>query len=211
MTNQSNVGLPGAEVRVQQMRHDVGYTLENAARVPLPRFFQTSFGNEFTACIGCAEPLESLPPYLVVKEVRGGETIVEYAICSSCHSELDSQYSEESRRCITQVFADQVDFRSHFQSNLTREPDWGNWVTRCVLSREQRGPGSEYQAVALCQGRELLLSAWPYVITGPGMRLLEGCYSAQTLAVRDRFIRQRLGLPSILSDHPATRLRHPPL
>ncbi|MBU2502521.1 hypothetical protein KJ682_14400 [bacterium] len=200
---------PGRSEAEARMAADLEYSMEHARRVPIPRLFQKSFDGPFKTCIGCAEPLEALPPYLIVKEIRGSETIVEYAVCASCHQELEAQYSEESRACINALFRDRVDFRRRFDDLIASGRTWKAWVETCILTGERRTPESEFQAVAFCYENDLILSSWPYIIAGPGLRMFEACLSPTTLELRDRFIRQRLGLPSIFSDHPATRLKPP--
>ena len=98
-------------------------------------------GEAFSHCLRCKLPLvEIAQPWLVNKEFRRGECMMEYAICQPCRDLVTDQLSEESKEAVRRF--------------LEKEIDWEARMRKFMLARE---PAVRFDAcVACCAPRDVL-------------------------------------------------------
>ena len=117
-------------------------------------------GEAFSHCIGCKLPLVEIDaPWLVNKELVGGECVLEYAICQPCRDSVTGRLSEDSKAAVR-------DF-------LAREIDWEERVSEFMLARELEG---RFDACIACRaprgelggfGISALFDSGGSLVTGP--------------------------------------------
>ncbi|RNI26007.1 hypothetical protein [Rufibacter latericius] len=172
---------------------------------PLPQeFYSQAAGEPFHSCISCHSPLlQDGTNYIVEKSMRvypqdGVEEVVfEYAMCLTCAQQLRDELSLESKKNIRAFFAEHVDFVARREALLSL-PDplnLENWLSHCIVTGTPREACTEYQIMAQCDGRDLLYTYMPYLISGEAMEGLQECMSAHTRQVLDDFMDTHFGLP----------------
>ena len=165
-------------------------------------------GKPFSHCRMCALDLhEPTVPYMVEKVVRKNltlglkEDLFAYAICLDCVEEMKSSISKESAQVIQKFISENVHFqrrmeRLFFGQNLEMEEMMG----KCMLSSKPIAESVEYQMAALCEGNELILGMWPYVVDSEMIVELSSMLSEETLGNMDDFYAQNFGLPPEWAD-----------
>ena len=63
----------------------------------------------FHTCTRCGETLMDYDEgYQIAKIFKNGEAIFEYALCFSCHSEMISEFSSESRQALEDFYRENM-------------------------------------------------------------------------------------------------------
>lgn len=181
----------------------------NRGRADIPdELLDDQSGTPFSNCRMCALDLhDPVVPYMVEKVVRKNlvlgiqEELFAYAICLGCVSEMKSSISDESMKVIQQFIAG----NQHVQKRMERV-FWGEDLSletllgHCMLSAKPVSESVEYQMAALCEGKELILGMWPYVIDSEMIVKLTSLLSEETLGNMDAFYGQNFGLPPEWAD-----------
>lgn len=165
-------------------------------------------GKAFGNCRMCNLDLQNPPvPYMVEKVIRFNqelslrEEIFGYAICLECAEEMKSQISKESMEVIQKFIAQNVDFQKRMEMIFYQQEDSLNeFLNTCMLSGKPVADASEYQMAALCNGKELIVGMWPYVIDSAIIGQLTELLSPETLGNMDDFYGQNFGLPPEWAD-----------
>lgn len=165
-------------------------------------------GKPFSHCRICALDLhEPEVPYMVEKVVKKNqalglkEDLFAYAICLDCVTEMKSSISKESAEVIQEFIAG----NSHFQRRMEKlffgqNLEIDELLGTCMLSSRQVAESSEYQMAALCEGDQLILGMWPYVVDSSMIVELSSMLSEETLGNMDDFYGQNFGLPPEWAD-----------
>lgn len=172
-----------------------------------PMFHDEDHGKPYRNCRICELDLHHPPqPYLVEKIVRKNaamgmaEVQFAYAVCLDCVAEMQSQVSEESAERIRDYVQSNADWQQRLQLVELASEDPMRLVQRCLISGRPLGQVQEYQIAALCDGEELILSLWPYALSGEVIQEMSDLLSQETLGHLDDFYGQHFGLPPEWAD-----------
>ncbi len=76
-----------------------------------PWLMSEETGEPFRHCIHCRLPLAEVDaPWLVTKDYRQGECMLEYAICQPCRNEVVDGFSEESKEAVRNFLEHEIDW-----------------------------------------------------------------------------------------------------
>ncbi|WP_205501809.1 hypothetical protein [Rufibacter psychrotolerans] len=172
---------------------------------PIPQeLFSVESGQPFHSCLTCeGHLLQDGVNYLVEKAVRfypqtGTQDIIfEYAMCMKCAQQLREELSAESRERVDAYFSERVDLVARREALLSLpEPlRLENWLSHCLITGAPRTACTEYQIYAQCDGRDLIYTYMPYLISGEAMEEIQELISPHTRQVLDDFMDQHFGLP----------------
>lgn len=149
--------------------------------------------------------LEDGTQYMIEKAYRrypslNTEAVVfEYAICRECAEKMREELSEESRRNIENYFTQNVDFEKRMRS-MHKENDLDAWISNCAVKNTPLHQEEEFVICAQCDGRDIVYSAFPYMIGGAAMEEVNELLSQKTRDVLDDFIDQHLSGPPELRE-----------
>ncbi|MEQ8909595.1 MAG: hypothetical protein RIC95_10415 [Vicingaceae bacterium] len=159
----------------------------------IPEIFWSDLeARPFSNCILCkSEFLVTKEPYLIEKAVQGfngkaiTNTIFEYAVCLSCADQMQVKLSVSSRERIAHYFQSQVDFIE--RAKRLKEEPLEDWLENCLIHQESVNRDGECQIYALCQGDQLLVQEFPYMIRAEALDEIMELISAETLEQLDDF------------------------
>jgi len=172
-------------------------------REPMPEFLRPFDAAWFDACTVCDTDLPAAEDgYLVIKNFRGREVIYELGLCMACAEQLGASYSEESRAAIDGLFAEVGWIDQALTRQAAPPDDWATALTACALTGQSRDEFDEYQIVAACDGRDMMVNLFPYVIGTRGIEQITARLSQATQDTWDRFVGDHLGLPPELRSLP---------
>lgn len=174
------------------------------SHIPLPDMFKNSLtGESFQFCVNCnSYLLNEDTNYLIEKAYARfaandkPEVFAEYAICLPCYQKRYKSLSADSLQRIERFFQKNVDFtkrKNTLLSKTTREVK--DWIANCVVKNSPVDEGSEYQLIAHCVGKNLVLDATPFVISASAVEELWALLSSQTQRMLDDFKDEFAGLP----------------
>jgi hypothetical protein len=171
--------------------------------IPIPEAFRSSeTGTFFDRCLMCNQYLlDNDTPYMIEKAVKQHpelnvvEPIFEYAMCMSCAMKMHEALSVESRQRISAYFQSNVNFEKRHAELLENKRDISDWISTCIVKNTAIAHSGEYQLVAQCQGKGLLLTAMPFALSLAAMEEITGLMSAKSLGEIDDFIGQYFSGP----------------
>lgn len=147
-------------------------------------------GNPFDTCIDCgADLLNDEVPYVIVKQIVAGETVFEMAICLSCTTKLQQEYSEESKQAIRNWFAEQAwkiakeqekqrqaAEGSDTPSGQSGDPELtARRLNHCHLCGTLRTEAHRYIVEAVCIGRSVVSASEPSLMLSFPLLICEKC------------------------------------
>jgi len=104
-----------------------------------PWFLSEETGGPFRHCIHCRLPLAEVDStWLVTKDYRRGECILEYAICQPCRIEVADGFTEESKAAVRSFLEREIDWdarRAEFMM-MHQAEDRLNHCIACRTPRE---------------------------------------------------------------------------
>lgn len=176
----------------------------NFLKIP-PLFWSDAKAEPFESCIICKKRfIESQNPYLIEKAVRGfnGEilksTLFEYAVCLMCADQMQEELSLSSRTNITNYFQKHVKLHER-RVNLDEKP-LSNWLKYCLLKNKELTEIGECQLYALCQGNQLIVKEFPYMISAEAIEEMMDLISSESLKQLENFQNDLLDGPSELRE-----------
>lgn len=169
----------------------------------MPAVFKShSSGQYFERCISCnIYLLEAGRQYFIEKAIRkytgfqATDVIFEYAMCMECADKMRQELSTESLQKIQNYFAGKVDLFERYSQLSAKEKEPESLLSHCIITGKPVEALEEYQVYAHCEGKSLLLSGMPYMISGEAMDEIADLLSEKTLGEIDRFIDENFGLP----------------
>lgn len=167
--------------------------------VEIPKAFYSFDNKPFTNCIICNNYLlEDGTQYLIERAIKKLDVIFEYAICLECADEMRLSLSADSINKIESYFNNHVDLFDR-QNQLANHDEMRaeEWISHCVIKGTHVHDAGEYQIVAHCDGKDLLFSHMPYMISKPAMEEMSDLLSEKTKDELDRFIDDHFGLPPV--------------
>ncbi len=181
----------------------------NGQRTDIPdELLDDETGKAYQNCRICELDLHHPhSPYMVEKVIRTNpvtkqrEVLFGYAICLECADEMKSQISQDSIQAIQEFLAQKVNFHKRMeQMYFDDDPDPGSMLGTCILSGKTTLQSREYQIAGMCEGNELILGLWPYMIDTEAASELTALLSDETLGNMDDFYGQHFGLPPEWAD-----------
>jgi hypothetical protein len=173
-------------------------TTKEYIQIELPKEFRECYGLvPIERCMTCdAKILESGEPYLIEKAYRRTRIVHEYALCIDCLQKMDESMSFPSRGMRDYWLNKHVRLEERFARISRVAPDdVVPWINRCAVTGRYVGTLDEYQTVALCQGTQLLLCGYPYMISSEAAEELNDLMSKETREEWDRFKGEYLDEP----------------
>ncbi len=171
-------------------------------KIDIPeRFFSDAEGKPFENCKVCNKSLlEDGTSYVVEKAMKTykgydfSSTIYEFAICSSCHMEVQKGMSEESMANLQAYYA-------RFMQERRNQPvfidmsnfDLDTWLSKCFFKGEHIQDMKEYQLVAQFNGAKMLMNTPPMIIGEAAMGEMAELMSNKTIDDMNGFKEQFLG------------------
>ena len=177
--------------------------------VDIPKVFYSDLtGTPMSKCISCeCNLLVSGTKYVIEKALKPYEgyysysTIFEYAICMSCAGKMKNLISAHSMKNITQYFKKNFDTknirRTLFENKST---DVESRLNRCMVKDTIITDLSECQIYAHCDGEQMLIGHFPYMVSGAALDEVVDLLSAETLDDLDKFKNEYVDGPSEFQD-----------
>ncbi len=178
-----------------------------ANHIDIPKiFYSDATGGYLERCIGCdLELCSGDTDYLIEKAFKSYQglesysTIFEYAMCLTCVDRMHQTLSEESRANISSYFQKHAKFPNWVASGQA-DNDINQQLSCCILTAEKAHEIPEFQIYGHCRGKELIVSGYPFMISGKAMDMLVELISDQTLDELQNFTDQLVGGPSEFAD-----------
>jgi hypothetical protein len=112
---------------------------------PIPPELHSDYEDRpFHHCTRCGESLADFPGgFQISKAFKKGECVLEYALCDHCRSAMMEEFSDESKRRLSQFQNEQVHL------------DYG--LTHCAVCGRCRGEGpmQDFVVTGLCEGQSM--------------------------------------------------------
>jgi len=153
-------------------------------------------GDVFSHCVHCRLPLLEIDvPYLVTKEYRRNECIMEYALCQHCRDELAAGFSEASKLAVRQFLECEIDWDTRVKEFML-DDTLQRRIAACVACRKPRADTESFMLSALFDsGGELVTGPLPLILCGDCTARLVAELSPATLDAWRAFIDQHFPGP----------------
>lgn len=176
--------------------------------IAIPKIFQAdATGGYFEKCISCeCSLLNDQVDYLIEKAFKAYDglnnyaTIFEYAMCWSCTEKMRQTLSIQSRTNISRFFERYTDLEGRRQQFREKSSDINQWLGRCAVSHVQAHDLKEFQIYGHCQGSDLILHHYPFMVSGQVMDDLIQLISNKTLDDLQNFTDELIGGPPEFAD-----------
>lgn len=175
----------------------------------IPKVFYSDLtGTLMNKCISCeCDLLLNGTHYIIEKALKiykgytSYSTIFEYAICLPCADKMKRLISSHSMKNITQFFKKNFDpefpRKKKFEKNYA---DIGDLLNNCMVKGTSIEDLSECQIYAQCNGDQMLLSQFPYMVSGAVLDEMIDLLSPETLDDLNRFKNDFVDGPSEFQD-----------
>jgi hypothetical protein len=146
-------------------------------------------GESFTHCLCCKVPLVEIDaPWLVNKEILGGECVLEYAICQPCRDELTNRLSEESKEGVREFLEREIDWEARLQEFMLSH-ELTERFAACIACRSPRSELDSFGISALFDsGGELVTGPLPLLICGSCIARMTASLSEQSREIWRKFM-----------------------
>ena len=167
-------------------------------KVKIPKIFKTYVSEEyFQNCISCNKfLLNDDSQYVIEKAIKNDHIEFEYAMCIDCAEKMRKKLSKQSLERIGDYFDKHVNMSdkiSHLLKHGSNSVD--ECLSTCLINGSSINDLKEYQIFALCEGENLLLSFFPYMISNAAIEDMQDLLSSQTKDELDDFTGKYLGPP----------------
>ena len=166
-------------------------------------FYSDDTGSLFQSCIECEKELiESSEHYFIEKAIRRYPnstetlTIFEFAICISCANQLNQSLSAESLSNITKFQKDKLRMRKIDSTSKRSE----HLLSTCIFSGMDISQCEEYQIVGAFKGNEMIVSDFPFAISGSIIESMSEVLSPGTKGEFDDFVSKHFTGPPELQE-----------
>lgn len=172
---------------------------------PIPKiFFDDLTGAMMSRCISCEQHLiERQLPYFIEKAIKphlgyqAYATIFEYAMCFECMNSHKNKISKSSQANISQFFMEHVDMgRRQYLVAHELYDDLDLWMGHCLITDKHVTAIGECQIYALCQGDQLVMGDYPYMISGEALDTVVNLLSNETLDEFNKLTDELVGPPA---------------
>ncbi|MEA3497333.1 MAG: hypothetical protein U9R42_15000 [Bacteroidota bacterium] len=187
------------------MKKSKGKNEKQLLEIP-EEFFSFSKNAPFTNCLVCNKELrKNSVTYFIEKAIKKyiefdtEDVIFEYAICMDCAMTMQKSFSKKS---LLKIFKYMT---SHAKLMRRRKKLEGNEsiearISECMIKGIPKEELSEYQIAAQCIGDKIIISEFPYLISGEAMDEISNLISNKTLDQMDRFKNKYFTPPVELED-----------
>lgn len=194
---------------------------------PIPQLFWSAYsGKPFFRCIDCEVPLVESSAYVVQKRYVAGEAVFEMALCERCRQQMTIEYSEETKKNITEYMSAQFQHRALEGIPDTEGPQLievreiedeedgqallDQCMNFCVVCGLERSKCHRYSVAGLCRDSEIVAQITP--ISRTPLMVCEKCelgmsdlISEKTRDSWDRFVEEHFdGPPGVELDSPVS-------
>lgn len=162
------------------------------------RFYCDTDSKPFENCQVCGKYLlDDGTSYVIEKALKNYEgynfysTIFEYAICTDCHTTLQSSMSKESINKLQQYYM-QIMMKKGSQPIVIdmNSFELNNWLSKCFFTDDPVSEMKEYQVVAQFSGSKMLMNTPPIIVGEAAMEAMSGLLSDQTIDEMNGFKKQ---------------------
>lgn len=130
------------------------------------------------------------------KNQQTNDLIFEYAMCMDCSQELASRISQESMQMINMYFNQNKKIQNRMKYLALEDPnDLDPWLSTCLIKGTPVEELEEYQIAGMFQGENMIVSDFPYLISGKVGEEINELLSKQTKEEFDNFKRKILAPP----------------
>jgi uncharacterized protein YlaI len=161
-----------------------------------PWLISEETGEPFRHCIHCQLPLDEIDaPWLVNKEYRGGECVLEYAICQHCRNDVAARFSEASKSAVRKFLEEEIDWAGRIEA-LMDEPSIDRHLAECIRCHAPRemlkgfGISAQFDASG-----DLLRGPLPLLMCDDCTARLRERFSPESLVVWQRFLAEHFPGP----------------
>lgn len=173
-------------------------------KAEIPKIFRShTTGAYLDRCIACdTYLLAGGILYFIEKAIRkypgytAADTLFEYAMCVDCAMKMRQELSKISLERIEQYFEQRVDVWDRYQALTSKEEtNPHQWLSECLITGKPADELSEYQIYAQCEGKSLVESGMPYLLSGEVLDEISDLLSEKSMGEINRFIDEHFGLP----------------
>ncbi|GAA5127101.1 hypothetical protein JIN84_09120 [Luteolibacter yonseiensis] len=153
-------------------------------------------GEAFSHCVRCRLPLvEIAEPWLVNKEIMGGECVLEYAVCQPCRDAVTAEFSEESKKSVRDFLEKEIDWDERLMEFMASH-DATDRFESCIACLTPRRVLEGYGLSALFDsGGKLVLGPLPLLICLPCVGKMTASLSDASRSVWRRFLEKNFDGP----------------
>lgn len=146
-------------------------------------------GVAFSHCVHCRLPLLEIDaPFLVTKEYRRGECVLEYALCQRCRDRLADRFCPASKQAVRQFLENEIDWDARVK-DFMMDATLRRRIEACIACRTPRDQAQGFVLSALFDsGGELITGPLPLILCSLCTQRLMGQLTPETLAVWQSFI-----------------------
>jgi hypothetical protein len=167
------------------------------------RYRNSETGGYFEQCLVCYENvLENEKDYFIEKIIRRikslnlTEVLFEYAICMDCAQDMRKKISKHSMVQMETFFHKNA--RLHERNS--EELETQKTTEKCLFTGKSIAECDEFSLHAHCNGKEMILSLFPYAVSDDAMDTMSELLSAETLDELDRFKKTHFNGPPELAE-----------
>ena len=154
------------------------------------RFRNSETGGYFEHCLVCHENvLENEKDYFIEKIIRRikslnlTEVLFEYAICMDCAQDMRKKISQHSMIQIETYFNQNARLNERNSIDLKTHQTTEN----CLFTGKPIPNCDEFSLHARCEGKQMIVSIFPYAVSDDAMDAMSEILSAETMDELDRF------------------------
>lgn len=151
----------------------------------------------FENCISCGKYLlDTGTEYFIEKAFKSNSVEMEYAICINClmnmHNVMSKPSMERTEAYILKYFKPEKRYKQLFSKE---DAPYYEWIDRCLIKGTSVADLKEYIIYAQCNGKNMIKSMMPYMISNEALEEIQELLSSQTKEELDRFMDKHFGLP----------------
>lgn len=153
-------------------------------------------GAPFRHCVGCRLPLvETVARWLVNREFRHGECVLEYAVCEPCRDQVTDRFSESSKEAVRHFLEREIDWEMRV-AEFEAAADPAIRFENCIACRIPRESCEGYAISALFapDGR-VLGGPLPLLLCAPCILRATAGVSPETRAIWRDFLARNFDPP----------------
>lgn len=165
------------------------------------RFYSDADGRPFEYCKVCNKYLlDEGTSYVVEKALKNYDgydfysTLFEYAICTSCHSNIQKAMSEESLRKLQEYYMSVMAGKGN-QPIVINIADFklNDWLSKCFFTGDSIEHMNEYQLIAQFKGSKMIMNTPPIIVGEGAMEQMSNLLSDQTIDEMNGFKHKHFG------------------
>lgn len=177
---------------------------------PIPDSLKSAeTGDQFATCYDCKESLtDNEDGFIIQKVFSKGETIMEIAVCSTCHKNLHEEYSDETKERIWNFYLDNGALHERLEK-FSPIPigDIRPWTNHCLACKATQDSLDDYAIAVHCIDDLLIYGESPLMICINCMDRIVEMLSEKSLGTYDRWLERCLPMaPAQPDDSPKTRV-----